>query len=325
MSAIHHSGVYVFSERQDVALELLSVARPVSAETHSFVASLVIGPNARADAEERIAHGSDRVFILRDPRLEGARGDLVAEALSQAVGKLHPDVIIVGATRGGIEVAARLAQRLGVGCASDCLKLQAKNGELIIEKRYYGGKFVARRVMAARPRIVTIPPRRFEAPPKVEGRRGDIEELDVVLTDSAMKLVGTEPRTKSGVEIGKAEIVVSVGRGLKRAEDVAIVRELADTLGAVVGASRPLTAELRWLPVDVQVGLSGTTVKPKLYIACGISGQIEHLVGMRGSGVVVAINTDPNAPIMQEADYRVIGDLYEVVPALSRALRQMRK
>ncbi|SRR6266508_329458 len=325
MSTTHHSGVYVFSERQDVSLELLSVGRLVAAETNSFVASLAIGPNARADAEERILHGADRVFILRNPRLERAHADLVAGALSQAVGRWNPEVIIVGATRSGIEVAARLAQGLGVGCASDCLKLQAEDGELIVEKRYYGGKFVARRVMVAKPRIVTIPPRRFEAPPRDEGRRGHIEELDVGLRDSEMKVVGTESRAKSGVEIGKAEIVVSVGRGLKRAEDVAIVRELANTLGAVVGASRPLTAELRWLPVDVQVGLSGTTVKPKLYIACGISGQIEHLVGMRGSTVVVAINTDPNAPIMQEADYRVIGDLYEIVPALSRALRQMRK
>ena len=320
-----YSGICVFSERQEVALELLSAAREVAKQTHSPVVSIAIGSHARGDADECIAHGADRVVILRHSGLDSSQADLVAEAMRQAVGQVSPDVILVGATRSGTEIAARLAQTLQVGCASDCLKLEVVDGDLIVEKRYYGGKFIARRVMRAKPRVVTIQPRRFEAPPKDQGRKGDIQELDVTLGDSATKVIGVEPRTKSGAEIGKAEIVVSVGRGLKRPEDVAIVQELADALGAVVGASRPLTAELRWLPVDVQVGLSGTTVKPKLYIACGISGQIEHLVGMRGSTVVVAINTDPNAPIMQEADYRVIGDLYEVVPALDRVLRQMRK
>ncbi len=323
MSLNSSSGVYVYSERQDVALELLAVGRDLANQAGSHLGSITIGPTAKGDAEERVAHGADKVLIACNPRLERIQADVYAEALWKAVQHVNPDLILVGATKSGTEIAARLAQRLRVGCASECISLRVENNGLVVEKRYYGGKFIARRLIQASPRIVTIQPRKFEAPPRDDFRKGSIEELDVKLEDAETKVIGVEPRKRSGIEIGKAERVISIGRGLRRAEDLAIIQDLADTLGAVVGASRPLTAELRWLPVDVQVGLSGTTVKPKLYIACGISGQIEHIVGMRGSTVVVAINKDPNAPIMQEADYCLIGDLYEIVPALSRVFKRM--
>lgn len=325
MNAKHCPGVYVFSERQDVTLELLSVGRKLADESGSHLGSITIGANGKADAEEHIAHGAERVLIASNPRLERIQADLYAEALWRAVQHANPDIILVGATKRGREIAARLAQRLGVGCASDCISLKVEGGALVVEKRYYGGKFVARRLIQGRPRIVTIQPRKFEAAPRDDVRKGSIEELDVKLKDAEAKAIGVEPTKRSGVEIGRAEIVVAVGRGLKRAEDVSIVQELADTLVAAVGASRPLTQDLQWLPVDVQIGLSGTTVQPKLYIACGISGQIEHIVGMRGSTVVVAINKDANAPIMQEADYCIVGDLYEVIPALTKVFRRMLK
>lgn len=324
MDASPGHGVYVFSERPDVALELLSVARALAGPAGSFVGALVCGPGANAAAGEHLACGADRVVVLGHPRLDPGRADLMAAAMEQAVERLRPDTLVVGATRSGTETAARLAQRLGAPCAGDCLAVQREDGGLVVEKRCYGGKFVARRMIPGPPRILTIPARRFEAPPRAHGRAGRIEELAVELPAAEVTVIRTEPRKKSGVEIGKAEVVVSVGRGLKRAEDLAIVQELAEVLGGVVGASRPLVAELGWLPPDVQVGLSGTTVKPKLYIACGISGQVEHLVGMRGSTIVVAINTDPQAPIMQEADYCVVADLNEMVPALTRALRRGR-
>lgn len=325
MNAKHCPGVYVFCERQDVTLELLSVGRKLADQSGSHLGSITIGANAKADAEEHIAHGAERVLIASNPRLKRIQADLYAEALWRAVQHANPDIILVGATKRGREIAGRLAQRLGVGCASDCIRLKVEGGALVVEKRYYGGKFVARRLIQGRPRIVTIQPRKFEAPPRDDVRKGSIEELDVKLKDAEAKAIGVEPTKRSGVEIGRAEIVVAVGRGLKRAEDVSIVQELAATLVAAVGASRPLTQDLQWLPVDVQIGLSGTTVQPKLYIACGISGQIEHIVGMRGSTVVVAINKDANAPIMQEADYCIVGDLYEVIPALTKVFRRMLK
>lgn len=325
MGRDHSSGVYVYSERQDVALELLSVGRELAGQSGSYLGSVTIGPRAKADAEERVAHGSERVLIASNPWLERIRADLYAEALWQAFQHVKPDIILIGATKTGTEIAARVAQRLGVGCASECISLKVESGNLLVEKRYYGGKFIARRLIQVHPRIVTIQPRKFEVPARDDRGKGRIEELDVRLKEAETKVIGVEPRKRSGVEIGKAEIIISVGRGLKRAEDLSIVQELADTLGGVVGASRPLTAELRWLPVDVQVGLSGATVKPRLYIACGISGQIEHIVGMRGSTVVVAINKDPNAPIMQEADYCVVGDLYEMIPALTKVFQRMLK
>lgn len=323
MRATDVSGVYVFSERQDVALELLSAGRKLADEGGWCLGSIKIGPNAKAGAAEDIACGAERVLIASSPRLGRIEADLYAEALGAAMRRLNPEVVIVGATKSGTEIAARVAQRLGVGCAAECLALErAEGGGLVVEKRYYGGKFVARRLIQAKPAIVTVQPRKYEAPDRDPLREGIVEELSVDLPEAEKVVLGVEPRKRSGVEIGKAEIVVAIGRGLKRAEDLSIVRELADSLGAVVGASRPLTQELEWLPIDVQVGLSGTTVKPRLYIACGISGQIEHIVGMRGARIVVAINRDPNAPIMQEADYRIVGDLYEVIPALTRIFGQ---
>ena len=139
-----------------------------------------------------------------------------------------------------------------------------------------------------------------------------------------VRVVETRPRATSQVALGEADALVAVGRGLRRREDLDVVRDLADAVGGVLVATRPLTDDLKWLPVDVKVGLSGQTVKPELYVACGISGQIEHVVGMRESRLVVAVNTDPNAPIMREADLCVVGDLYEVVPALARAIRRQR-
>jgi len=323
MDVKNSSGVYVFSERQDVRLELLSVGRELAEQAGAHLGSILIGPNTKVDADEQIAHGADEVLMVHNPRLERIQVDLYAEALWQAIQHVNLDILLMGATKRGKEIAARLAQRLKVGCASDGVSLKIENGDLVVEKRYYGGKFLAKRLIQARPRMVTIQPRKFEAPPRDSLRKGRIEALEVQLKDAEAKVIKVEPTKRSGIEIGKAEIIVSVGRGLRRAEDLSIIQELANTLGAAVGASRPLTQDLQWLPVDVQVGLSGTTVQPKLYIACGISGQIEHIVGMRSSTIVVAINKDPNAPIFQEADYCIVGDLYEIIPALTRAFKRM--
>jgi electron transfer flavoprotein alpha subunit len=211
-----------------------------------------------------------------------------------------------------------------VGCASECTALTCSNGELIVERACLG-RFIARQVIETRPAIATVQLRRF-TPLAPDGTRiGEVRRLTIEVPASRTPTRETRRRERSSVAIDKVEVVVTIGRGLKSRDDLGMIEELARTLGGAVGASRPLTDDLEWLPSDVKIGLSGVTVKPQLYIACGVSGQIEHNVGMRESVVVVAINNDPAALIMQQADYCVVGDLHEIVPALIEAIGVARR
>jgi len=312
------SNVCVFSERHDVAIELLAAARSLSGVEN--VASIVVGLDAESAAREHIAHGADTAIVVQQSN--GADPlEVQLEALRQALAGHEPGIVLIGATVNGTEIASRFAQRQGLGCASECTRLDLRDGRLLIERTCLG-RFISRQVVETHPAIVTLQPRRFEPLPRDDGRRGELESLTIEAPASRTPIIDTRQRQKSSVRIDKADVVVGIGRGLRSKDDLRMVEELARLLGGVVGASRPLTDDLQWLSADRKVGLSGVTVKPKLYIACGISGQIEHNVGMRESGVVVAINNDPAAPIMQQADYCITGDLHEVVPALIDAIRE---
>jgi electron transfer flavoprotein alpha subunit len=196
------------------------------------------------------------------------------------------------------------------------------DGNLEIERRVFGGRFTATQIISGRPQIVSIPPSRFPKSEPVQSARGTIKELAVTLPPPRVRVQATSPRVRSAVDVSKAEIIVAAGRGVKKVEDLALLDTLAGALGGVVAGSRPLTGDVDWLPTDRRVGLSGQTVKPNLYIACGISGQTEHIGRMRGARPFSAIYTDPKAPIHAEADYSVIGDLYEFVPAFLEALKR---
>ena len=315
----HAHVVCVFSERREVVLELLHAGRDLG---DASLVSVAADADGQAGALDQIACGAEQAFTI-EPSAGAEASDLHVEALRQVVERVAPAVVLIGATTHGTEVASRLAQRLGVGCASECTGLGWCEGELNVERRYLG-RFVSREVIETRPAIATVQPRRFASARPDPSRRGELHRLKIDVGPSRTPLVGTRHRERSGVAIDRADVVVAIGRGLRSKDDLRMIEELARALGGVVGASRPLTDDLEWLPSDVKVGLSGITVKPKLYIACGISGQIEHNVGMRDSGVVVAINADPSAPIMQQADYCITGDLHEIVPALTRAIEALR-
>jgi len=305
--------VCVYSERGDVSIELLSIGRTLAGE-NSLIA-LVSG-----SGEEQLAHGADVVVAVQHS--DGADPvEVQIEALRQTLARYEPDIILIGATAHGTEVASRFAQREGLGCASECTRLERSNGNLAIERTCLG-RFISRQAVTTIPAIATVPPRRFDSPPR-NGNGGKLETLQIEAPPTRTPIVDTRRREQSSIRIDKADVVVGIGRGLKNRDDLRMIEELARTLGGVVGASRPLTDDLQWLSSDRKIGLSGVTVKPKLYIACGISGQIEHNVGMRESGIVVAINNDPTAPIMQQADYCLTGDLHEVVPALIDAIGKM--
>jgi electron transfer flavoprotein alpha subunit len=314
--------VCVFSERHDILLELLSIGSKLAKQAGAALTSVSIGQEAKSNAEEQIACGAEKVQVVENPELEVFQTELYTEALCQIVQQQKPEILLMGATKRGLEVAARLSQRLGAGCASECTDLAVGNENLIVERRYYA-KFIAKQIVKSSIKIATIQPRRFEAPARDPSRTGIVEKPVLQLIKPRTKVIGIKAKVKSKVEIEKAEIIVSIGRGLKNKDDIGMIEMLAETLRGVVASSRPITDDLQWLPDDVKVGLSGHTVKPALYIACGISGQIEHIVGMRDAKIVVCINSDPKAPIIQESDYIVIGDLYQVVPALTEVIREM--
>ncbi|MEW5979021.1 MAG: electron transfer flavoprotein subunit alpha/FixB family protein [Acidobacteriota bacterium] len=317
------NAVCVFSESRDVGLQLLVPAREIASAMSGEVVFVSL---QQQDLQSRdpIFHGADRVLAVQSPYLDGGSPETFGYALCEAIRNVRPAVALIGATGNGTEIAARAAQRLGVACATQCLEMAVEQGTLVVERRWLGA-FIAGQIVRTRPALATVPPGRYEIPPRDHLRGGQVELLSVEVPEPRTRVTATRRRPCSGVRLQDAEIIVAVGRGLRNKEDLPLLYELAEVLGGAVGGTRPLTDDFAWLPVDLKVGLSGHTVRPSLYIACGISGQIEHVVGMRESRLVVAIDRDPNALILKEADYRIVGDLYEIVPALTRVLKDVRK
>ena len=310
------TAICVASERVDVLVELLGAALPVGEALGGTLAALLLAPG---DSESLLAHGATRALV---PSTWPEDAEGATALLDAALDRLDPAVLLIGATDLGAEAAARLAQRRRLACASEVVEVGAQDGRPWFRRRCLG-RFVATERQLTRPAIATIRPRRFEAPPQGPPD-GTVELLSVDLPERRVRLRERRPHRGSDVCIDQAERIVAVGRGLEQAADLELIHRTATALGAVVGGSRPVTEHLHWLPIEVKVGLSGRTVRPELYVACGISGQIEHIVGMRESRVVVAINTDEHAPIFGEADYCIVADLYRFLPELIAAVEAER-
>ena len=255
-------------------------------------------------------------LLLKGPGGHDVLPAEAAEAVFRAASSLRPSVILLGATRNGRETASRLAAKLGWGCASEVSKVTAKAGELAAERSVYAGKVVAS-VACALPAVATVKTGSYQ---RSDAEGGAVEEADVGAVDGAVKLVNRKKKEAGGPDLKKARVIVSAGRGVKRKEDLPLLEGLAHDMGGALGCSRPLSSDLGWLPEECHIGLTGVTVKPEVYVAVGISGQLQHIAGMKDSKIVVAINTDKSAPIFQASDYGIVGDLYQVVPALRKAL-----
>ncbi|OGS40419.1 MAG: electron transfer flavoprotein subunit alpha, partial [Euryarchaeota archaeon RBG_13_31_8] len=233
---------------------------------------------------------------------------------------------LIGSNKNGKELASRLAGILNAGCIIDCINLHVKNKKLMVERIVYSGNAIAQEQFNSKPEIVTIPPKVFNPLPADPHHKGDIIKKKFDAEKSSSKIIKIQEMNAGDVNVEEAEIIVSCGRGFKNKDDIKLVSELADALkGKTVGCSRPIAADLKWLSEDHWIGLSGHKVKPKLYIAAGISGQIQHIAGMRDSGIIVAINKDPEALIFKSADYGIVGDLYEVLPKLTYAVKEKLK
>ena len=320
-----HEGVWVFSEAPNVARELLSKGRDLSGKLGTHLAAVSIGEDISETSKDLIAFGADKVYTAQDASLKTFQVHPYSEALTGMVQTYKPDVVLIGATRSGLELAARLAERLKTGCCTECSKLDIDIEKkcVVVDRLILGGNITETLTVRSKPQIFTLPKGVFQPLGKDPSRTGEIVKVQPKLTESPVKVLERKPKQFAGVRITDAEAIVSFGRGLKNKEDIPVVEGLAKTINGVVGCSRPIAEDLKWLPVDQYVGLSGQKVAPKLYIACGISGQIQHITGIQNARVVVAVNTDSKAPIFEYSDYGIVGDLYKIVPAIVEAYRKL--
>jgi len=312
--------VWVFSEKYNLRLEMIGKGREIADRLQTELAAVLVGSNVQEKSNELIKYGVDKVYLIDNPTLERFQAEAYLSVLHDLAANYKPDILLIGSTKNGKPLAARLATRLETGCIPDCAGLSVdEKGRLIGERITYGGNAVAKVTFRSKPQIATIPARAFEKP-EPQDRKGEVIKLDVKIEEPKTEVVETKPLETSSVNIEEAEVIVSCGRGLQKKEDKALLEELAKIVDGQVGNTRPLAEDRKWF--TEWVGLSGHKVKPKLYIACGISGVIQHVAGIRDSKVIVAINSDPEAPIFEVADYGVVGDLYEILPALTKALKK---
>lgn len=310
--------IWVFSEKPVLLFELIAAARSLAGSQDQVVA-FVIG--ARSTAEQAVARGADRAVWAGELR-EGQLLDAFVPTLAKSVKESQPALVLVGSTRRGKAIAGRLAARLGTSVLTDVLEFQKSDSAIEVRRMIFGGGAVRAERAAAGVVLATVAAGVFEAALADASRTGPIEEAAFVEPDWQAKLRQRMPLPKASVHLDAARRVVTAGRGLASQDDLKLVESLARLLGAEVACTRPLAEGLGWLPVERYIGISGATVKPDLYLGVGVSGQVQHMIGMYGSRVVVAINKDANAPIFAQADYGIVADLYSILPVLIAALEK---
>jgi len=322
-------GILVFVEDRQgrvkkASLEALSTARVLADDLHETVTALYAGSgDPTAELAER---GADKVLLARHELLASYSAEAFAATLAEASARLDSRIILASATALGRDFVPRAAARLRAGLAQDCTEVRIVDGQqLECVRPIYAGKALARVRPVSVPSLATLRPNVFPLREAEAGRMATAEEFVPALDPAKVraKVVAIEASAGQKVELAEAAVIVSGGRGMKGPENFQIIQELADALGGAMGASRA-AVDAGWIGHQHQVGQTGRTVSPTLYIACGISGAVQHLAGMSSSKCVVAINKDPEAPIFKVADYGIVGDLFQVVPALTREIRKMK-
>ncbi|KGP76991.1 electron transfer flavoprotein subunit alpha [Desulfosporosinus sp. Tol-M] len=323
-------GIFIIVEQRDlqirkVSLELLSQGRKLANETGENLVAVVLGKGIEGLAATVAASGADKVILIDDEKLAEYSTGAFTSVLNKLIRKEEPQVVLIGNTAIGKDLAPRLAHRLGVGLASDCTGMEMDPNNFVNFKRpIYAGKAFAHVSSSVRPILATIRPNTFAAEAPDASRQAEVvkETADIDAADLRAVVKEVVIAASARPDLTEANIIVSGGRGMKGPENYVILEELADVVGAAVGASRA-AVDSGWKEQKFQVGQTGKTVAPTLYIACGISGAIQHLAGMGSSKFIVAINKDPEANIFNVADYGIVGDLFEVVPILTQEFKKL--
>ena len=330
----HYRGVWVFAEQregkiQPVAYELLTEGKKLAESLKTELAAALCGDAAiEEEVEHLFSYGADKVYLITHPELKHYHTAPYTRAIAEAITHHKPEIFLLGATTLGRDLAARLAIRVGAGLTADCTGLSIDQGLLQQTRPAFGGNIMATiQTPKHRPQMATVRPKVFKKS-KIQNpksQQGNVIKFNPVIQpeDLVVKLLDIIQDESVKVNLADAEIIVSGGGGLGEAKNFKLVEELAQVLGGAVGASRA-TVDAGWISAHHQVGQTGKTVSPKLYIACGIAGKIQHLAGMQSSDTIVAINKDPDAPIFKVVTYGIVGDLFEYVPLLTRKIKELR-
>ncbi len=327
-----YKNVWVFVEHTEgeaaaVSWELLGAGAKLASSLKVELCSVVIGDKVEHLCQESIAYGATRVYLIDDPVFHYYRTETFNKAICYLVKKYKPEVLLMGATGLGRDLAGAVATKLNTGLTADCTGLDIdEKGYLLQTRPAFGGNIMATIFTEhTRPQMSTVRPHVMILPQKDTSRKGEIviESMMIKEEDVATKVLEVVKDQRAECDLAAAEVIVSGGRGMSSGENFTILQQLADELGGVVGCSRAVV-EAGWMPAERQVGQTGKTVRPKIYIACGISGAIQHLVGMQSSDVIIAINQDKYAPIFEVATYGIVGDVFQVVPAIINNIRELR-
>ncbi|MER0278845.1 MULTISPECIES: electron transfer flavoprotein subunit alpha/FixB family protein [unclassified Clostridioides] len=326
-----YNGVWVIGEQREgkinpVTIELIGEGRKLADQLGKELSVVIAGYEVDKEVKELLHYSVDKAYYINDPLLKDFTTDGYAISIADLIEVKKPEVVLVGATSIGRDIAPRIAGKIGTGLTADCTKLEIDltDNKLLQTRPAFGGNLMATIVCPKnRPQMSTVRPGVMAKAIRTESENGVLEVVNPGLTEKMIRtrLVEMLPQEKKSINLTDARIIVSAGRGLKRAEGFELIKELADKLGAEIGASRA-AVDSGWIEHSHQVGQTGTTVRPELYIACGISGAIQHLAGMSDSKYIVAINKDSKAPIFNICDYGIVGDLYEILPEMIESLNR---
>jgi len=306
-----------------ICFEMIGEGKRIADKLGGAVEAVVLGHEVGDEIAPLAHYGAEKTYLADDPALANYTAEGYTNVLARLIKETEPILVLTGATTQGKDLAPRLAARLAVGLASDCTGFEVQDGELLVTRPIYAGKAIATIREETTPYMATVRPNIFAAPEPDTSRAAQVEKVPADAGSIRAKVIEMIQEAGERIELTEADIVVSGGRGLKGPENFALIEALAQVLGAAVGASRA-AVDAGWKDHSYQVGQTGKVVTPTLYIACGISGAIQHLAGMKTSRYIMAINKDSDAPIFKVADYGIVGDLFKVVPVLTEELKKMR-
>lgn len=306
-----------------ICFEMIGEGKRIADKLGGAVEAVVLGHEVGDEIAPLAHYGAEKIYLADDPALANYTAEGYTNVLARLIKETEPILVLTGATTQGKDLAPRLAARLAVGLASDCTGFEVQDGELLVTRPIYAGKAIATIREETTPYMATVRPNIFAAPEPDTSRPAQVEKVPADAGSIRAKVIEMIQEAGERIELTEADIVVSGGRGLKGPENFALIEALAQVLGAAVGASRA-AVDAGWKDHSYQVGQTGKVVTPTLYIACGISGAIQHLAGMKTSRYIMAINKDSDAPIFKVADYGIVGDLFKVVPVLTEELKKMR-
>lgn len=309
--------IWIYSEDNEISKQLVTLGKEAKQSLQKKIVVLTADENF---AKDIASCGTDVVYVLKGSNVNIERPESMAKGVAKLVNEETPAAFFVGGTMRGKEFAAKVAALADSGMVTDANSIKFDNG-IVTERMMYGGLSVITETLADKT-VVTVPAKSYEAAVAADGSAEIIsKEIEI---EQNIQLVETSKVVREGADLSTAIRVICVGRGLSKKEDLAIAEELADVVGGEIGCTRGIAEDYHWLPEELYIGLSGAKIKPDLYVSMGVSGQVQHIAGIRDSKIIVAVDTNENAPIFEAADYGVVGDLHEVIPALTEAIKSVK-